>query len=226
MKTIFFCAVAVSLAWALDVSGETLLAETVSLATFEVYSVDNATYAVGSADEIASLPKVAFRKGETVTATPCAGAPSTLVASAESAGAVAFAPDAGGVWVLANSGQGTARIGVAWHVYGDGGTLAESSGVGPYGIDSIEGGPGRKTPRRNALPIAYSGDNWAGNPSKPAVLTVVSPDGVETGLAFSGTGAFPFPFDSIGKWKVRLSAAGMSQEAELDLYGGFVTSIR
>ena len=189
------------------------LAESDSPATFEVYSVDGATYSAGSLDEISSLPKVTWRKGETVTAAPCSGSVATLVASAESAGEVAFAPDSGGVWTLVNSAQGTARIGVAWSVYDDGGTLAESSGTMPYGIDSMQPGPNRMTPRRSALPIAYSGDSWIGDPSQSATLTIVSPGGAEMSSVLMGTGAFPFSFNDCGQWTVRLDTADISEVA-------------
>ena len=217
MKSLLFCVVVVSATCTLSASVGTLLAESDSPATFEVYCVDGATYVVKSLDEISSLPKVTYREGETVTAEPCIGSVTTLVASAESAGEVAFAPDSGGVWTLVNSAQGTARIGVAWSVYDDGGTLAESSGTMPYGIDSMQPGPNRMTPRRSALPIAYSGDSWIGDPSKSATLTIVSPGGAEMSSVLMGTGAFPFSFNDCGQWTVRLDTADISEEAVLGI---------
>lgn len=226
MKTIFLCVASIALVWLLEASDGSLLARSESVATFEVYSVDSTVIAVGSVDEISSLPKVTFREGETVSAVPYVGTPVMLVSSAEMSGGVAFAPKAGGVWMLTNSSQGTAYIGVPWHIYGDGGTLAESIGTSSYGVDSVKGGADRALPRRNALPIAYSGDNWAGNLSKPVTLTVISPNGTETTSAFSGSGVFPFSFDDMGLWKVRLSTSDALLESVLDLYGGFAVSVR
>ena len=71
---------------------------------------------------------VTYRAGETVTVTTPDGETSTLVASAASAGAVAFAPTAGGLWRLGNSNGATAFFGVAWNVFNDGWTQVFSNG--------------------------------------------------------------------------------------------------
>lgn len=97
----------------------TLLAESGNSPAFSVYSADGATYATSSAAEIAALPPVFSRSGETVTLTSPGGGATPLTSSS-----LASVLGAGGVWTLVNPAQGSARVGVAWKVYGDGGTLA------------------------------------------------------------------------------------------------------
>ena len=69
-----------------------------------------------------------------------------------------------------------------------------------YPIDSKQSGPNRRTNKKGALPIAYSGDNWQWNASKSATLTITTPDGDSATLSRSGTGVEPFVFDKLGRW--------------------------
>jgi len=199
----------------------TLLAQSGDSPAFDVYSVDNATYSVASLAEIAALPRVFSRAGETVTAT----SPDDSVTTLSSPSLVSVLV-AGGVWTLADSAQGSARVGVAWTVYGDGGMLA--TGVsGPYAVESARPGPDRKTHMSAALPVAYTGDNWIGDAAKAATLVFTSPSGVVTELDLTGTGANRFRFGESGQWNVRLAMNdGVTLEAVVSIVGGLYLTFR
>ena len=201
----------------------TLLAESGDSPEFSVYSAPGATYsaAKSASSEIAALPPVFSRAGETVTATSPGGVVTTL-----SSPSLVSVLDEGGVWSLFNSVQGSARIGVAWAVYDDGGTLASSASSGDYGVDSKQPGPDRKARLENMLPVSYSGDNWVRDVAAAATLTFVSPDGDETVLNLTGTGATTqFRFDKSGSWTVTLTMAdGVTRTAVISVSGGFVIS--
>ena len=189
--------------------------------TFRVFSTEDAKYSVSSSAEVAALPPVSIRDGETATATSCTGVATTL----ESPSLVSVL-DMGGVWTLANSGQGTAKIGVAWTVNGDVGiSLASASAYGTYAADSMQPGPDRKTSLADVPPVAYSGDDWAGDVSKASTLTFVSPSGTETAFNLTGTGTTAsgqFRFDKAGLWTVRLTMAdGAVRTAQINVAGGF-----
>ena len=188
----------------------TLLAQSGDSPEFDVYSADGATYAAMSASEIAGLMPVTWKAGETVTVTSPGGVETELTSPS-----LASVLNAGGVWTLANSVQGTARIGVAWSVYGDGGTLASGGMAGAYGVDSVQPGPDRRTKMLDILPVAYSGDSWAGDMSQASSLTFTAPDGTATALNLSGTGTTYFRMAS-GLWTVCLQMAdGATHTAEL-----------
>ena len=61
---------------------------------------------LSSQAEISAMRQVAYRVGESVTATAPSGAASSLVADASTTGTAAFAPSSGGIWTLANSLEG------------------------------------------------------------------------------------------------------------------------
>lgn len=202
----------------------TLLAESGDSPEFSVYSASGATYsaAKSASSEIAALPPVFSRAGETVTATPPSGSNVKTLSSPSLVSVL----DEGGVWSLFNSVQGSARIGVAWAVYDDGGTLASSASSGDYGVDSKQPGPDRKARLENMLPVSYSGDNWVRDVSAAATLTFVSPDGDETVLNLTGAGATTqFRFDKSGSWTVTLTMAdGATRTALINVSGGLVIS--
>lgn len=225
-KLLVLCAASLVGAGVLNAADGNLLAEDATGATFDAYSADDATYAVMSSAEIAALPSVTWRADETVTATKWNGDTTTLVTSAVSNGSGAFVPDAGGIWTLVNSKQGTARICVPWTVYGD--SMSMTSGASPgFAADSELPGPDRATKPRDTLPIAYTGDNWVGDRSKSATLTLVSPSGAETTLDRTGTGTETFAFGALGNWGVRLAMAdGTTLEASIALFDGFSIIIR
>ena len=183
-----------------------ILAESGDSPAFAVYTTDTAKYAAMSTAEIAALPPVFRRAGETVTATSPNGIETAIPSSS-----LASILTSGGVWTLAGSGYGEtlARVGVAWAVYG-------------------ETGPNRKIKRGDVLPTAYSGDAWIGDASRASVLTFVSPSGAETTRNLSGTGASEFGFNNIGVWTVSLYSPffGTTQEAEVAVSGGFFLIVR
>ena len=186
-----------------------LLAETAAAATFDVCTFDVATFAAKSAAEIAALMPVTWRTGETVGVIPPQGASSTLVSDAASAGSTQFAPDAGGIWTLINSAQGKARIGVAWSVYNDGGTLVTSGNSPEYCVDSLQEGPNRKIKKREGLPVAYSGDLWHGSATASSTLTVTQPGGA--------SGVYDVPFDKPGAWRLSLAMSDTTLESEVNV---------
>ena len=194
--------------------------------TFRVYSTEDAKYSVASQTEIAALPPVSIRGGETATATSCTGVATTL----ESPSLVSVL-DMGGVWTLANPGQGTAKIGVAWTVNGDFDIpIASASAYGTYAADSKQTGPDRKIRISDVPPVAYSGDDWVSDVSKAATLTFVSPSGEETAINLSGTGTTTpeqFKFDKTGTWTVRLTMAdGTVRTAQINVTGGLAIIFR
>ena len=90
-----------------------------------------------------------------------------------------------------------------------------------YPADSMRSGPDRKTNSKNALPVAYSGDNWLGDAAKAATVVFTSPGGKVTTLNLTGTGAQAFTFDSVGNWTVTLTMAdGTTRTAVISVSGG------
>lgn len=202
-----------------------ILAESGDSPAFAVYTTDTAKYAAMSTAEIAALPPVFRRAGETVTATSPNGIETAIPSSS-----LASILTSGGVWTLAGSGYGEtlARVGVAWAVYGETGDILASFDGGSYGVDSMLEGPNRKIKRGDVLPTAYSGDAWIGDASRASVLTFVSPSGAETTRNLFGTGASEFGFNNIGVWTVSLYSPffGTTQEAEVAVSGGFFLIVR
>ena len=108
----------------------------------------------------------------------------------------------------------------------EGGCLYKSAAIA-YAADSRLEGPDRRTNRRDALPVAYSGDNWTGDAAAAATLTFTSPDGTPTVLDLTGTGTVPFTFNRPGAWSVRLEMVdGTTFDAELSVIGGIVLVVR
>ena len=108
----------------------------------------------------------------------------------------------------------------------EGGCLYKSATIS-YVADSKQEGPYRRTNRRDALPVAYSGDNWTGDATAAATLTFTSPDGISTVLERTGTGTVPFTFNRPGTWMVRLEmASGTTLDAELSVIGGLTLVVR
>ncbi len=101
-------------------------------------------------------------------------------------------------------------------------------GASVYPVDSRLSGPDRVTKRRDALPVAYTGDNWIGDASKASTLTFVSPEGETTTLNLAGTGAQPFTLNKSGDWTVHLAMAdGTTRDATLTVIGeAFIFTVR
>ena len=118
--------------------------------------------------------------------------------------------NAGGVWHLANSNGAHARIGIAWAVFDDGGTLAETSAGTGFIADAAQTGPDRKLKKSEVPPVAYSGDDWTGDLSKASTITFAPPEGSELAATTwnkTGRGASAFTFNKKGVWTVTLKFA-------------------
>jgi len=178
-------------------------------------------------------------KGETLTATSPSGVATAVVSSPASDGTVdlpqgAGGPvNAGGIWNFANSNGAHARIGIAWAVFDDGGTLAETAAGTGFIVDASQTGPDRKLKKSEVPPVAYSGDDWTGDLSKAATITFTSPGGSATTWSKAGTGADTFTFSERGTWKVELWYEGSDASgdpdatAKIDIStGGFMLIIR
>jgi hypothetical protein len=76
-----------------------------------------------------------------------------------------------------------------------------------WSVDSKQDGPDRKTLRKEALPIAYTGDNWARAAAAVSSLTLVSPSGATATHNLAGTGARSFTLAEQGDWTVTLAMA-------------------
>lgn len=224
---LLICTTVLAGAGALHAADGDLIAETTSPSpAFEVWTVDDAAYPAADAAAIAALPRVTWLAGDTVTAISCLGASSTLVSTAASAGSAAFAPNAGGTWTLENSIQGSARIGVPWTVFGDGGLLDSSAASPEFAVDAQQNGPDRKTKARDVLPVSYTGDHWVGG-LESATLTFTPPSGDPTVLERSGTGAEDFRFPGSGVWTVTLEMAdGATLESHLTVVAGLLLFVR
>ena len=238
MRTWFgaiFAVVAAALTAAAD--DGTLLAETESAATFRVWSSADATYAVMSAAELSSLMPATYAVSETVTATSPSGVATAVVSSPASDGTVDLPQgtggpiNAGGIWSLANSNGAQARIGIAWAVFDDGGTLAETSAGTGFIADAAQTGPDRKLKKNEVPPVAYSGDDWAGDLSKAATITFTPP--ADSGLEatvwddLAGDGAREFVFAQPGLWTVTLTFAdSTTQTAVINVQSaGFIITV-
>ena len=218
----------------------TLLAETGNAATFRAWYREDATYAVMSAAELLSLMPATYAASETVTATSPGGVVTAVMSDAASDGTVdlpqrAGGPiNAGGVWSLANSNGAQARIGVAWAVFGDGGTLADTAAGTGFIADAAQPGPDRKLKKSEVPSVAYSGNDWgavATSATLPATITFTPPEG--SGLEATtwdrtGTGAETFTFNEKGIWMVTLAfAGGTTHTAQIDIQAaGFVFVVR
>lgn len=203
------------------------LAVTESATTFRLYINGESPYSLTNAADVAAWP-VTWREGETVSAAAMDGAAYALAADAASEGSESL-PAKGGVWSLANDGIGTAMVLVPWTVaQGDGVSLALSATSGAFGIDVVQDGPDRKSYDRRFPPIAYSGDDWAGDTAAIPTLTVTPPPNKGAATVFdalSGTGVQPFEFNKTGKWTVTLAMEdGTTCTAIINLPGGLIIS--
>lgn len=221
MKRALLLLCAASLAGTLRAADGDILAETQSPSpAFAVWASERATYAVASAADIAALPPVAWRAGETATATSWDGTATTLVSAAATDGSATAASIlvSGGLWTFENTVLGTARVGVPWAVFNDGGTLASGAASPEFKVDAKEAGPDRRISRSEAPEIAYTGDHWVRDASASASLTLNPPAGAATILNRTGSGAESFDFSLPGVWTVTLAMAdGTMLSATLDI---------
>ncbi len=184
---------------------------------------------ISSQSDIAALAAwpVTYLEGETVTVTVPDGTTRTLAEDAAAAGAVTFAPDAGGLWRLVNSNGETALVGVSWSVFGESWAL-DFGTDSPVRMHTIGDGPNRKVKKTKVPQVAYSGDDWLGDVSKSVSVTFTPPkdSGIQpTTLQFTGIGATTFTFAEPGLWTVSLAMAdGTTRTATLVVYSTFTIS--
>ena len=178
-------------------------------------------------DSLSEL-SVTCRSGETVRVVAPDGTESTL--AEKGVGLLEFlVPTSGGVWRLCNSNGEKAYLGVGWAVFGDK-LLKNSLPISSILMDTVGEGPDRSVKRRNAPPVAYTGDGWNRDVDKVVSLMFKPPavsglDAVTLDLTGTGTSSFKFP--ESGVWKVLLTMAdGTTCEATVDLLSGFAVSIR
>ena len=193
---------------------------------------DDAALRFSSAELAAK--QVTYRAGETVTLTAPDGTTATVVADAAAAGGVTLTVGAGGLscdglWRLDNSNGSVAFVGVAWETFdaawrqaGDGRTAA---------LDTVGEGPDRKLKKREVPPVAYSGDDWAGDLSKASTITFTPPEGSgleATAWNRTGDGAETFVFGATGDWTVTLAFAdGTTRTATIAIESaGFMLTVR
>ena len=229
-KRLLFCAISVACGAALWAADEQLAVSGDASFALDTSEEIASPIVVSSAAELAALRGVAYRIGETVTATAPNGTETVLVSDANATGAVAFSPASGGYWTLSNSSLETAKFLVAWAVNGDVDTaIVSSADYGAYWLDTVQAGPDRKTKKGEVPPIAYSGDDWAGDLSKAATVTFTPPDG--SGLEATtwnktGKGAEPFIFNAKGVWTVTLKFAdNTTRTAHIDIQAAGLTLI-
>lgn len=196
-------------------------------ATFKFYGNPERVYSLVSAAELAAWP-VTWRAGETVVATAMDGAETTLSDGTDATSA--SLPNKGGVWTLANSAEGSARIGVPWAVFDDGGAYGANATAG-FVADMVQTGPDRKLKKSEVPPVAYSGDDWAGDLSKAATITFTPPEGSgleTTTWSRTGDGARAFTFNAKGDWTVTLAFAdGTTKTATITIeFAGFMLIVR
>ncbi|MBR0068762.1 MAG: hypothetical protein IJQ00_14285 [Kiritimatiellae bacterium] len=196
-------------------------------ATFKFYGNPERVYSLVSAAELAAWP-VTWRAGETVVATAMDGAETTLSDGTDATSA--SLPNKGGVWTLANSAEGSARIGVPWAVFDDGGAYGANATAG-FVADMVQTGPDRKLKKSEVPPVAYSGDDWAGDLSKAATITFTPPEGSgleTTTWSRTGDGARAFTFNAKGDWTVTLAFAdGTTKTATITIESaGFMLIVR
>ena len=199
-------------------------------ATFRFFSNGTSVFGLTNTADVASWP-IVWQTGETVTATARDGIVRTLTENGSSTSA-SLPVGVGGVWHVVNSNGESATICIPWSAFGDQLSLV-SLASSPYGFDTLQEGPDRKTKKSGALPVAYSGDDWVGDLSKAATLTFTPPEGSgldPTTLSKSnpGTGAQSFMFNKVGDWTVTLTFAnGTTRTATITIEKtGFVIIVK
>ena len=193
---------------------------------------DDAALRFSSAELAAK--QVTYRAGETVTLTAPDGTTATVVADAAAAGGATLAVGAGGLssdglWRLDNSNGSVAFVGVAWETFG---AAWRQAGDGrSMALDTLAEGPDRKLKKSEVPPVAYSGDDWAGDLSKAATITFTPPEGAGLGATTwnkTGKGAEAFTFNAKGDWTVTLAFAdGTTKTATITIeFAGFMLIVR
>ncbi len=170
--------------------------------TFYFNNAEVSPYGVTAADAFAP---VTYEAGDSVTVTAPDGTVTPQVTDAATDGTFSFVPTCGGVWTLTSSKWGPVVVAVPWSIYGESGSVGTDTAT--FAVDTVQEGPNRKTKMKEALPIAYSGDNWVGDVDKAAIITFIPPanSGLESIVwERTGTGADTFTFGKSGDWTVTL----------------------
>ena len=204
-KLIIVAAVAASAAFPLFAEEDENFVMTSEPVTFYFNNAEVSPYGVAAAD---SFAPVTYKAGESVSMTAPDGTVTPRVTSAGTDGTFSFVPTCGGVWTLTNSKCGSVLVAVPWAIYGESGSVGTDTAV--FAADTIQEGPNRKLKKKEVPPVAYSGDDWAGDLSKAATLTFTPPNGGEPQtptLDPAGTGAMSFIFNKVGDWTVTLTFA-------------------
>ena len=188
-----------------------------STRTFALYTSAAATPTFALTSGALSSPfLITYREGETVSVTSPSGVTTMLSGVG---GKIEYAPPSGGLWTFTNSSGETARVGVDWRVHDD--APAPVVSTASFAADAVGVGPDRKLKRSETPPVAYSGDDWAGDLSKVAKVTFTPPEG--SGLANTtwnrtGKGAEPFTFNAKGVWTLTLTFAdNTTRTARIDI---------
>ena len=197
--------------------------------TFYFNNAEVSPYGVTVADAFAP---VTYEAGDSVTVTAPDGTVTPQVTDAATDGTFSFVPTCGGVWTLTSSKWGPVVVAVPWSIYGESGTVGESTAAS-FVADMVQSGPDRKLKKSEAPPVAYSGDNWAGDLSKAATVTFTPPEG--SGLEATtwddlsgGNGARAFTFNAKGVWTVTLTFAdNTTRTAHIDIKAtGFMVFVK
>ena len=208
--TFLFAAVVAASVWIpLAAADGELIAETASAVTFRAFVSDGSAYVLTSIGDLSAWP-VTWLPGEKVVATAMDGTEYTL-SNGSTGTTSAVLAEKGGAWTLLNSEQGNARVCVPWSVC-QGYAVELDTGSSPETlvVDTVQDGPDRKSKKSEVPPVAYSGDDWAGDLSKAATLAFTPPEGGEPQtptLDPAGTGVKSFTFDKPGNWTVTLTFA-------------------
>ncbi len=224
MKRVLFFAAAVTAGATLPLSADDTPV-TSSAQTFALYTSAAATPSYALTSGALSSPfNITYREGETVSVTSPNGVTTALSGSG---GTIVYVPASGGLWKFTNSNGETAFVGVDWSVHDD--APASVADTASFAGDTIDEGPNRKLKKSETPPVAYSGDDWAGDLSKAATVTFTPPEGsgleaTTWGDLSGGNGARAFTFDAAGIWTVTLTFAdGTTRTAQINIQNaGFI----
>ena len=86
-----------------------------------------------------------------------------------------------------------------------------------YSLETEQNGPDREINERFGYVIAYSGDNWRGDPSATSTLLQTNPKGVTTSQSLTGTGITPFTPPTRGDYTLTLIAGETTLNAVISV---------
>ena len=109
------------------------------------------------------------------------------------------------------------------------GLVSRCAPYSPYGVDSRQPGSDRRVNgRKDLLPFAYSGDDWAGDAAAASTLSFVPPSGADHNESCLGTGVVEYQLNEPGTWTVTLTGDGVTTLTSIINYegGGFILVVR